>query len=81
MNLIKNWRDAWKWYSVWALSAATTVGGITAYLPPSALVAPVLFFPEYTWGSLIGAVVAVLGVSGLIGRVISQEPMIDVEVP
>lgn len=81
MNLVKNWRDAWKWYSVWALSASTTIGGITAYLTPASLAAPILFYPSWTWGTLIGAVVAFLGITGLIGRVISQEPAVDIEVP
>lgn len=74
MKLIKNWRDAWKWYSVWALSASTTIGGVTAYLTPATLATPILFYPAWTWGTLVGAVVAFLGVTGLIGRVISQEP-------
>lgn len=74
MKLIENWREAPRWYSVWALGAATTVGGIIAYLPPAALAAPVLFFPAWTWGSLIGAVVAFFGVTGMVGRLISQDP-------
>ncbi len=81
MNLVKNWRDAWKWYSVWALSAVTTVGTVSLYVTPAMLAAPILFYPEWTWGELVAAVTAFLGVTGLIGRVISQEPAVDIEVP
>lgn len=77
MKLIENWRDMWTWYSVWALSASTTIGGITAFLTPATLAAPILFFPAWTWGSLIGSVVAFLGISGLIGRAISQPPKVS----
>lgn len=86
MNLVKNWRDAWKWYSVWAFGAIEIIsgaGGITAYLTPQMLTAKVLFFPTWTWAEVVFAILAFLAVTGGIGRLISQEKTqaVDMEVP
>jgi hypothetical protein len=84
MKLVENWRDAWSWYSEWAFAGITTVAGITVYLTPEMLAAPILFLPDWTWAKAAAAVVAFLAVSGGIARLIPQppkEPAVDVEVP
>lgn len=72
MKLIDNWKDAWKWYSVWAASAVVSIGGIGAYLTPEMIAAPVLFFPDWTWGKVLSSLTAFFGVTGIIGRLVSQ---------
>lgn len=76
MKLVKNWRESWKWYSQWAFAAISTIsgaGGITAYLTPAMLTSRVLFLPTWTWGEVVLSVIAILGITGGIGRMISQE--------
>lgn len=74
MTLVENWRDAWKWYSVWSAGAVVTLGGIGSYLTPEMLAATVVFFPDWTWAKVLSSVTAFFGVTGLLGRLISQSP-------
>lgn len=76
MKLVENWKEAWKWYSVWAASAVVTIGGVGAYLTPEMLAAAVVFLPDWTWGKVLSSITAFLGVTALIGRLISQEPKV-----
>lgn len=85
MKLVNNWRDAWRWYSMWAFAAINVIsgaGGITAYLTPQMLAAKVLFFPAWTWAEVVFAIIAFLAVTGGIGRMLSQErtTVVDIEV-
>ena len=74
-QLIENWRQAPRFYSVWAFASIATIQGVTkGFLTLDQLAAQVLFYPDWTWGGLVDAVVAFLAVTGLIGRLISQEP-------
>ena len=78
MKLIDNWKDAWRWYSTWSFASIATIqGSVLAFITPEQLAAPVLFYPEWTWGAASQAVVAFLAVSGGIGRLISQTPKAD----
>ena len=74
MRLVDNWRDAPKWYSMWAAAAVVTIGGFGAYLTPDMLAAQVLFMPDWTWQKVLSSLTAFFGVTGLIGRLISQTP-------
>lgn len=76
MKLVENWRDAPRWYSVWAAGAVVTIGGVGAYLTPEMLAAPIFFLPDWTWGKALSSITAFLGVTGLVGRLISQEPKV-----
>lgn len=76
MKLVDNWKKAWTWYSVWAAGAVVTIGSIGAYLTPEMLAAPIVFLPDWTWGKALSSLTAFLGVTGLIGRLISQEPKV-----
>lgn len=77
MKLINNWRDAPRWYSVWAGAAVVSIGSIGTYLTPEMLAAPVLFLSDWTWGKVLSAVTAFFGITGIIGRLISQEPKVE----
>lgn len=72
MRIIENWREAPKWYSMWAAAAVVTVGGFGTYLTPDMLAATVPFFPDWTWQKVLSSTTAFLGVTGLIGRLIYQ---------
>jgi hypothetical protein len=75
MTLIKNWRDAWKWYSTWAFASIATIQtSVLVFVTPAQLAAPVLFYPTWTWEMASQAVIAFLAVTGGIGRLISQSP-------
>lgn len=75
MKLVDNWKEAWKWYSVWSAGAVVTLGGIGSYLTPEMLAAAVVFFPDWTWAKVLSSVTAFFGVTGLLGRLISQSPV------
>ena len=79
MKLVDNRKDAWRWYSVWAASAVITIGGIGQYLTPEMLEAPVLFWPDWTYQRVLSALTAFFGVTGLIGRLVSQPPKVKPE--
>lgn len=83
MKLIDNWRDAWRWYSMWAFSAISIISGgsgVLVHLTPAMLGAKVLFMPTWTWAEVVASIIAFLAVTGGIGRLISQKPTIDIEV-
>ena len=77
MKLVDNWKEAPRWYSMWAASAVVTLGGIGAYLTPEMLTAPVLFLDGWTYQKVLSALTAFFGVTGLIGRLISQAPKVE----
>jgi hypothetical protein len=75
LSLIENWREAPKFYSIWAFASIATIQGVTkGFLTLDQLASRVLFYPDWTWGGLVDAVVAFLAVTGLVGRLISQSP-------
>ncbi len=78
MKLIDNWRDAPRWYSTWCFASIAAIQGVTkGFITIDQLAARILFYPDWTWGGLVDAVVAFLAVTGLIGRLISQEPKVE----
>lgn len=77
MKLIHNWRDAPKWYSVWAGTVVVSLGSVGAYLTPEMLAAQVIFLPDWTYGKALSATTAFFGVTGLIGRMIYQPPKVE----
>jgi len=79
MKLISNWRDAPKWYSIWAGTVVVSLGSMGAYLTPEMLAAPVILLPDWTYGKALSAVTAFFGVTGIIGRLVSQTPEPKVE--
>lgn len=75
MKLIENWRDWPRMYSQRAFATIVLVqGSVLAFLTPEQLAAPVLFYPALTWGAAIQGFIALLAVTGFIGRLLSQEP-------
>ena len=63
MNLIPDWRDAWKWYSVHAATVVVVLAALSEMLPLfSALIPPTVYNLAY----------AALGVAVIVGRLTSQ---------
>jgi hypothetical protein len=73
MKLIKNWQQAPRMYSVQALAAITALQGIAAYLTAEQLAAPIIFWPEWTYGAAVQSATAFLGITGTIARLIAQD--------
>jgi hypothetical protein len=65
MNIIPNWRDAWRWFSVQALAAIVALPFVWIALPADA--------KAYLPDSLEPWVLAVLATGGLVGRMIDQQ--------
>lgn len=75
MKLIDNWRDWPRMYSQRAFAAIALIqGSVLTFLTPEHLASPVLFYPSMTWGAVIQGVIALLAVTGFIGRLLSQKP-------
>ena len=73
IQLIENWRDWPRMYSMWAFATiATLQGSILAFIPTEQLAAPILFWPALTWGGAFQALVAFLAITGGIGRLVAQ---------
>lgn len=65
MKLIKNWTDAWKWWSVHGAVTVAVLSAVYAAMPSfQALLSP-------TW---YAAIMAVLGVVIVVLRVLAQTP-------
>lgn len=73
MKLIDNWRQAPKMYSVQALAVIGALQTTASFLSPEQLLAPVPFYPMWTWGSLIHSATAFVGITGTFARLISQD--------
>jgi hypothetical protein len=74
VKIIDDWRQAPRWYSVWALAAITTIqGSMLAFLSPEQLATIVTGLPGWTYGELLQSTVAFLAVTGGIGRLVTQE--------
>lgn len=73
MKLIDNWKQAPRMYSVQALAAIAALQAAQAYLTAEQLAAPILFAPDWTYGSALHAVTAFLGITGLLARLIAQD--------
>ncbi len=71
MHLIKNWRQAWRMYSMQALTIIATLQGMLAALPASTLES-VIFGTPYTWLQAMVALSIAAAVLGALGRVIDQ---------
>ena len=75
MKLVDNWRESIRWISMWCFASIATIqGSVMGFITPDQLAAPILFYPEWTWGTLNQAVIAALAVLGGVGRLISQTP-------
>lgn len=78
MKLVEDWKQCIRWYSMWAFASIGTIqGSVMTFITPEQLAAPVLFYPQWTWGTLAQAVVAFLAVTGGIGRLIYQPPKVQ----
>lgn len=64
MKLVENWRNAWKWFSVQALAALTVLPMVWLGLP-----ADVKAYVPPKYGLIV---VILLGLAGVIGRVVDQ---------
>jgi hypothetical protein len=73
VRLIDNWRQAPRMYSVQALAIIATLQGAQTYLTAEQLAAPILFAPDWTYGSALSAVTAFVGITGLVARLIAQD--------
>lgn len=78
MKLVEDWKQWWRWYSMWAFASIGTIQtSVLVFLTEEQLAAPILFYPTWTWGTLAQAVVAFLAVTGGIGRLIYQSPKVQ----
>lgn len=66
MQLVPDWRSAWKWFSMWCFALLTALPMVWANLPPD-----VKAYIPAKYGIWI---VIALAASGAIGRVIDQKP-------
>lgn len=64
MKLVENWREAWKWHSVWIIAALSAAPYVWAELPDDLKAS----IPS-EWLPLIAVLV---GVAGIFGRVRDQ---------
>jgi hypothetical protein len=75
IKLVDNWRESVRWISMWCFGAIATIqGSVMGFITPDQMSAQILFYPEWTWGTLNQAVIAALAVVGGVGRLISQRP-------
>lgn len=72
LQLIANWRSAWRMFSVQALAFIAFAQGVLAVLPASALYATVPFAAGTTWNDLLVALTIAAAVLGGLGRLIDQ---------
>ena len=64
MRLIENWKEAWKWFSMWALAAIGTLPFVWVNLPSDVKA----FLPE-GWEPYV---LLALVIAGGIGRLVDQ---------
>jgi hypothetical protein len=64
MNLIPNWKDAWRWFSVQALAAIVALPFVWIALPADA--------KGYLPDSLEPWVLMAIAAGGLVGRLVDQ---------
>lgn len=69
MRLVRNWRQAWKWYSVHIMIAIVALPEIWGYFPPEWKAA----LPP----NFLALAMSFLGGSALVARMFSQEPKND----
>ena len=73
IQLIDNWREWPRMYSMWALASIATIqGSVLTFISPEQLATAILFYPSMTWGGAAQSVVTFLAISGGIGRLIHQ---------
>lgn len=73
-GLVGDWRKSLRWYSNWCFATIAAIqGSVLVYVTPKQLQAAILFYPSWTWGALVQAVITILAVAGFILRNISQE--------
>lgn len=63
MNLIPEWRDAWKWYSVHAATVVVVLAALSEALP---------FVSAFIPQTAYSLIYAGLGVAVIVGRLTSQ---------
>lgn len=74
MKLIDDWRKLPRMYSVWAMAMVVAIQtSVSTYITPEMLSAHILLFPDWTYDMLQKAVTAFLGITGMIGRAITQD--------
>lgn len=71
MNLIPNWRSAWRMFSVQALAIIGAVQSVLLVFPPEMLARPALGL-AFTWSDMGVAVTIASAVFGALGRLIDQ---------
>lgn len=65
MKLVDDVRDAWRWFSMWALSVVVAFPAVWEQIPPDA---KALVPPEWQpW------IPSLLALAGMIGRVVDQK--------
>ncbi|UVS95634.1 hypothetical protein [Burkholderia glumae] len=66
IELIEDWKRAWRLYSVHAMLIAAVLGIVEAGLAA----AHIAWLPEWVFGALT----ALIAVSGIVGRIVKQDP-------
>lgn len=74
MELIENWRDGWRMFSVQALAFIAAVQSVLVVLPPDAMQARVPFV-DVTWHELAVALTIAAALIGAIGRLVKQSSL------
>jgi hypothetical protein len=65
MKLVSDWKDAWRWFSVWAMSLSAAA--------PAAWLAVPEDMREAVPAEWLAVGAVVLAVAGLIGRMVDQK--------
>jgi hypothetical protein len=65
MKLVPDWKDAWRWFSVWAMSLSTAA--------PAAWLAVPEDMREAVPAEWLAVGAVTLGIAGLIGRLVAQK--------
>lgn len=74
MELISNWRVAYKMFSMQALAFIAFAQGVLAAVPPAYLATP-LPFTTTSYGQLLVAMTIIAAVLGGLGRLIDQKAL------
>lgn len=69
MKLVDDWRQAWKWASMHAMTAALAIQGAWVAIPAE--------MQAYVHPIVAHAITGVLLVAGIVGRLVDQAPKVD----
>jgi hypothetical protein len=69
VKIVDEWRQAWKWFSVWAMGIPATVAAVWLAIPEQW---QAIFLQNVTPKQIVWAVLVILGL-GIAGRLVKQD--------